>query len=91
MICNDGYLKLVDFGFSKEVKDKTFTICGTPQYMAPEIIANKGHGKPVDWWALGILLYEMLVGIDPFAHEDVMVIYQNILKGKINFPKGFDT
>ena len=58
--------------------------------MAPEIILNKGHGKAVDWWTMGILLYEMLVGIDPFSDDDPMKTYQKIVKGKINFPKDID-
>jgi len=56
LINSDGYLKLTDFGFAKHCPTKTYTLCGTPQYIAPEIIMNKGHGKPVDWWALGILI-----------------------------------
>jgi len=59
----DGYLKLTDFGFAKVVLNRTYTLCGTPEYIAPEILLNKGHGKPVDWWALGILIYEMNHGI----------------------------
>jgi len=58
--------------------------------LAPEILLNKGHGKPVDWWCLGILLYEMLAGIDPFNDDDPMAIYQKILKGKVKFPRSFD-
>lgn len=50
----------------------------------------QGHGKPVDWWCLGILVYEMLAGIDPFNDEDPMAIYQKILKGKVKFPRNFD-
>ena len=49
-----------------------------------------GHGKPVDWWTLGIIIYEMNAGIDPFSDEDPMAIYQKILKGKIKFPRNFD-
>ncbi len=49
-----------------------------------------GHGKAVDWWTLGILIYEMNAGIDPFTDEDPMAIYQKILKGKVKFPKNFD-
>ena len=91
LINKDGYLKLTDFGFAKYLNnEKTYTLCGTPEYLAPEIILNKGHGKPVDWWTMGILLYEMLVGIDPFSDDDPMMIYQKIVKGKIHFPKSVD-
>ena len=93
LINKNGYLKLTDFGFAKQLeseKAKTYTLCGTPEYLAPEIILNKGHGKAVDWWTLGILLFEMLVGIDPFSDDEPMKTYQKILKGKINFPKEID-
>eukprot|EP00347_Sterkiella_histriomuscorum_P013151 403365815 len=55
MIGDDGYLKLIDFGFAKVVRKRTYTICGTPEYIAPEILLNQGHSKPVDWWTVGIL------------------------------------
>lgn len=90
LIEESGYLKLTDFGFAKYCEGRTYTLCGTPEYLAPEMLLNKGHGKPVDWWTLGILLYEMLAGIDPFSDDDPMNIYQKILKGKISFPKDFD-
>jgi len=91
LINKNGYLKLTDFGFAKVLEnDKTYTLCGTPEYLAPEIILNKGHSKPVDWWTMGILLYEMLVGIDPFSDDDPMKTYKKIIKGKINFPKDID-
>lgn len=90
LIGADGYLKLTDFGFAKFIDNRTYTLCGTPEYLAPEILLNKGHGKPVDWWCLGILVYEMLAGIDPFNDEDPMAIYQKILKGKVKFPRNFD-
>jgi protein kinase A len=66
MIGDDGYLKLIDYGFAKVVHKRTYTICGTPEYIAPEILLNQGHGKPVDWWTFGILVYEMLAGFPPF-------------------------
>ena len=91
LIHKSGYLKLTDFGFAKVVESRTYTLCGTPEYLAPEIILNKGHGKPVDWWTTGILLYEMIAGIDPFSDDDPMMVYQKILKGKIKFPSGFDS
>lgn len=90
LIHPDGYLKLTDFGFAKVVEGRTYTLCGTPEYLAPEILLNKGHGKPVDWWTLGIIIYEMLAGIDPFSDEDPMSIYQKILRGKLKFPRNFD-
>lgn len=90
LIAADGYLKLTDYGFAKTVEGRTYTLCGTPEYLAPEILLNKGHGKPVDWWTLGIIIYEMLAGIDPFSDDDPMAIYQKILKGKLKFPRNFD-
>lgn len=85
-----GYLKLTDFGFAKIIEGRTYTLCGTPEYLAPEILLNKGHGKPVDWWTFGVLLYEMIAGIDPFNDEDPMLIYHRILKGKVKFPSTFN-
>eukprot|EP00401_Gymnodinium_catenatum_P079135 CAMPEP_0117560810 /NCGR_PEP_ID=MMETSP0784-20121206/54070_1 /TAXON_ID=39447 /ORGANISM="" /LENGTH=326 /DNA_ID=CAMNT_0005358235 /DNA_START=64 /DNA_END=1041 /DNA_ORIENTATION=- len=90
LLMSDGYLKLTDFGFAKVIEHRTYTLCGTPEYIAPEVLLNKGHGKPVDWWTLGILIYEMIVGYPPFVDEDPMGIYQKILSGKIVFPKLFD-
>eukprot|EP01066_Platyproteum_vivax_P014325 Platyproteum_vivax@DN6421_c0_g1_i1.p1 len=90
LLSSDGYLKLADFGFAKLIDYRTFTLCGTPEYIAPEVLLNKGHGKAVDWWTLGILIYEMIVGYPPFVDEDPMGIYQKILSGKIVFPKFFD-
>ncbi len=90
LINKNGYIKISDFGLSKVIEDRTYTMCGTPGYLAPEIILNKGYGLSVDWWAFGILLYEMICGVDPFADEDTMKIYENILERKIQFSSDFD-
>ena len=91
LLDREGYLKITDFGFAKVVPFKTYTLCGTPEYIAPEVLLNKGHGKGVDWWTLGILLYEMLAGDPPFVDEDPMGIYQRVLAGKVRFPRnGYD-
>jgi len=90
LLDTQGYLKITDFGFAKVVSFKTYTLCGTPEYIAPEVLLNKGHGKGVDWWTLGILMYEMLVGDPPFLDEDPMGIYQQILTGKVRFTRSYD-
>ncbi|XP_075159503.1 protein kinase, cAMP-dependent, catalytic subunit 3 [Haematobia irritans] len=90
LINRDGHLKITDFGFAKKLRDRTWTLCGTPEYLAPEIIQSKGHNKAVDWWALGILIYEMLVGYPPFYDENPFGIYEKILSGKIEWPRHID-
>ena len=92
IIINDkGYIKLSDFTYSKKLKtDLTYTLVGTPEYYSPEMINQTGHNKSVDFWQLGILLYEMLVGNTPFIDTNPMKLYQKIKKGKIIFPKNFN-
>mmetsp|Transcript_15174 Transcript_15174/g.22286 ORF Transcript_15174/g.22286 Transcript_15174/m.22286 type:complete len:803 (+) Transcript_15174:190-2598(+) len=85
-----GYCVLVDLGFAKIVMDKTYTLCGTPEYLAPEIILSKGHDKGVDYWAFGVLIYEMLVGRSPFYSygTDQVSLFKRIVQVKYTFPPG---
>ncbi|GHJ86288.1 hypothetical protein NliqN6_2690 [Naganishia liquefaciens] len=90
LLDRDGYLRIADFGFAKIVEDRTFTLCGTPEYLAPEIVLSKGHGKAVDWWALGILCFEMLCGYPPFFDDHPLGIYEKIIANKVAFPSHVD-
>ena len=89
-----GYPKLIDFGFAKKIKNgKSFTLCGTPEYLAPEIVLGRGHNKAVDYWAFGVLLYEMQAGYSPFCDPhgvDQVVICKNIVNGRLTFPRRFN-
>jgi serum/glucocorticoid-regulated kinase 2 len=84
-----GYLRLADFGMAKKLKEgeKAMSFCGTPEYLAPEIITGEGHNKSADWWSFGILIYEMLCGIPPFYVENLERMYEMIKKGTLKFPK----
>jgi CRP-like cAMP-binding protein/tRNA A-37 threonylcarbamoyl transferase component Bud32 len=90
LIDGKGYCVLVDLGFAKIVVDKTYTLCGTPEYLAPEIILSKGHDKGVDYWAFGVLIYEMLVGRSPFYSygTDQVSLFKRIVQVKYSFPPG---
>ena len=85
-----GHVKLTDFGLSKildEDNEKTFTICGTPQYLAPEVLLKKGYDKAVDWWSLGCVMYEMLSGRLPFCIKRGMKLSQKIYEKGVEYPK----
>lgn len=88
LIRMNGHICLADFGFAKKavLPEATKTFCGTVHYMAPEIINKKGHGKSVDWWSLGILIFEMLTGETPFHDSNRKVIQQKVLEEQPVFP-----
>jgi len=87
LIAPSGYLKVADFGFAKRLdgSDKTWTLCGTPEHLAPEIIQNKGHNKAADWWTLGINIYEFLSGEPPFFDNTPIGTYRKIIAGELQF------
>ncbi|KAB5528898.1 kinase-like domain-containing protein [Coniochaeta sp. 2T2.1] len=97
LLDEEGHVKLVDFGFAKRLGNsestegdkpqETYTLCGTPEYLAPEVIHNKGHTTAVDWWALGILIYEFLTGYPPFWHQNPIEIYKQIVEKPVVFPQ----
>ncbi len=88
LIDKKGYCVIVDLGFAKIVMDQTYTLCGTPEYLAPEVIMSKGHDKAVDYWSFGVLVYEALVGETPFYIQgsDQMSLFRRIIMVKYDFP-----
>lgn len=90
LLDSDGHIKLTDFGLSKESIDedkKTFSFCGTVEYMAPEVVNRRGHGITADWWSFGVLMYEMLTGSLPFQGENRKATMTMILKAKLGMPQ----
>uniref|UniRef100_A0A8C6T3X3 non-specific serine/threonine protein kinase n=1 Tax=Neogobius melanostomus TaxID=47308 RepID=A0A8C6T3X3_9GOBI len=90
MLDNDGHIKITDFGLCKEgITDgatmKTF--CGTPEYLAPEVLEDNDYGRAVDWWGLGVVMYEMMCGRLPFYNQDHELLFESILMEEIRFPK----
>lgn len=89
LISRSGHIKLADFGFAKQVETTTYTLCGTPDYIAPEIITVQPYTKAVDWWSFGILIYEMIAGTTPFYDPLPMKTYENITKCDVIYPNHF--
>ena len=91
LIDRHGYLKMVDFGFAKRIQGRTWTLRGTTEYLAPEVILCIGHGKAADWWSLGVLIYEMAAGYPPFFGDSPIETYQKIVGGRLRFPGHFSS
>lgn len=93
LLDSEGHITITDFGLSKEIKEGegTHTFCGTPEYLAPEVLKGQGHGLAVDWWSLGTLIYEMLTGLPPFYSQNINMMYQKILNGELRFPSYIST
>ena len=90
-----GHIRLTDFGLSKEGISNSSSgansFCGTPEYLAPEILNRQGHGRAVDWWSLGALLYEMLTGLPPFYCQDRERLFEKIRKSELHYPPSLST
>uniref|UniRef100_A0A1B6LME9 Protein kinase domain-containing protein n=1 Tax=Graphocephala atropunctata TaxID=36148 RepID=A0A1B6LME9_9HEMI len=90
LLDHHGFLKLADFGFTKIVEGRTFTFCGTPPYIAPEVVQGQGYGRSADWWSLGILIYEMAAGFPPWTskHNNTK-LFLKIMYDQLRFPPSF--
>ncbi|XP_024253994.2 serine/threonine-protein kinase N2-like isoform X1 [Oncorhynchus tshawytscha] len=86
----DGYVRIADFGLCKKgmgYGDRTATFCGTPEFLAPEVLTDNNYTRCVDWWGLGVLIYEMLVGESPFPGDDEEVVFDSIVNDEVRYPR----
>lgn len=88
LVDQKGYIKIIDYGLAKMLKDteEATSFCGTPEYLAPEMVTQEGHDKAVDWWAIGVLMYEMLIGVTPFFNKNKNMLLTKIKNSKVIFP-----
>jgi protein kinase N len=90
LLDEDGYLKIADFGLCKEgmwYGCKTGTFCGTPEFLAPEVLTDTSYTRAVDWWGLGVLIYEMMVGESPFPGDDEEEVFDAIVNDEVRYPR----
>uniref|UniRef100_A0A3Q3LQ83 protein kinase C n=1 Tax=Mastacembelus armatus TaxID=205130 RepID=A0A3Q3LQ83_9TELE len=94
LLDTDGFLKIADFGLCKEgmgYGDRTSTFCGTPEFLAPEVLTDTSYTRAVDWWGLGVLVYEMLVGESPFPGDDEEEVFDSIVNDEVRYPRFLST
>ncbi|XP_003245439.1 serine/threonine-protein kinase N isoform X3 [Acyrthosiphon pisum] len=90
LLDTDGYVKIADFGLCKEgmgYGDRTGTFCGTPEFLAPEVLTETSYTRSVDWWGLGVLIFEMLVGESPFPGDDEEEVFDSIVNDEVRYPR----
>ncbi|KAL1278967.1 hypothetical protein QQF64_025640 [Cirrhinus molitorella] len=94
LLDTEGYVKIADFGLCKEGMghgDRTSTFCGTPEFLAPEVLTDTSYTRAVDWWGLGVLIYEMLVGESPFPGDDEEEVFDSIVNDEVRYPRFLTT
>uniref|UniRef100_A0A674AL99 protein kinase C n=1 Tax=Salmo trutta TaxID=8032 RepID=A0A674AL99_SALTR len=94
LLDTEGYVKIADFGLCKEgmgFRDRTSTFCGTPEFLAPEVLTETSYTRAVDWWGLGVLVFEMLVGESPFPGDDEEEVFDSIVNDEVRYPRFLST
>ncbi|XP_036302773.1 serine/threonine-protein kinase N2 isoform X4 [Pipistrellus kuhlii] len=94
LLDTEGFVKIADFGLCKEgmgYGDRTSTFCGTPEFLAPEVLTETSYTRAVDWWGLGVLIYEMLVGESPFPGDDEEEVFDSIVNDEVRYPRFLST